>query len=59
MNQPEEVITKGQEKKVCKFMTAVSRLKQASKQWQQKFNKVIIDFKFTINEHDKCIYSKV
>jgi len=24
----------------------------------QKFNKVIVQFGFTINEHDKCIYDK-
>jgi len=34
-------------------------LKQAPNQWHQKFNKVIVDFRFTINERDKYIYSKV
>jgi len=33
-------------------------LKQASKQWHQKFNKIIAQFEFIVHEHDKCIYSK-
>jgi len=33
-------------------------LKQASKQWHQKFNKVVDNFRFIIHEHNKCIYSK-
>ena len=33
-------------------------LKQAPKQWHQKFNKVVSQFEFTVYEHDKCIYFK-
>jgi len=48
MSQPEGFIVKRQEKKICK-------LEQASKQCHQKFNRVIVDFGFTINKYDKCI----
>jgi len=33
-------------------------LKQAPKQWYQKFNKVVTQFEFTVHKHDKYIYSK-
>ena len=59
MNQPEGFIAKGQKKKVSKLVNSLYGLKQAPKQLYQKFNKIIVDFIFTINEYDKCIYSKV
>ena len=58
MNQPEGFIAKRQENKVYKLLKSLYGLKQAPKQWQQKFNKIIAQFEFTIHEHEKCIYSK-
>ena len=58
IDQPEGFIVKGQENKVCKLVKSLYGLKQAHKQWHQKFNKVVAQFRFTVHEHDKCIYSK-
>ena len=58
INEPERFITKVKEKKACKLVRFLCGLKQAPKQWHQKFSKVIAHFRFT-NEHDKFIYSKV
>ena len=33
-------------------------LKQAPKQWHEKFDSVMIKVGFTINECDKCVYTK-
>jgi len=58
MDQPEEFIAKGQENKVCKLLKLLFGFKQALRQWHQKSNKVIAQFRFTVHKHDKCIYSK-
>jgi hypothetical protein len=33
-------------------------LKQAHKQWHEKFDKVMLSNEFKINEVDKCVYVK-
>jgi hypothetical protein len=33
-------------------------LKQAPKQWHEKFDKVMLSNEFKINEVDKCVYVK-
>jgi hypothetical protein len=33
-------------------------LKQAPKQWHEKFDKVMLSTEFKINEVDKCVYVK-
>ncbi|KAJ6791386.1 Uncharacterized protein M6B38_244565 [Iris pallida] len=58
MEQPEDFIAKGQEKKVCRLVKSFYGLKQAPKQWHNKFDKVIIEFGFVPNKYDKCLYSK-
>ena len=58
MDQPEGFIVKGQENKVCKLVKSMYGLKQALKQWHQKFNKVIAQFEFNVHEHDNCIHFK-
>jgi len=58
MDQPVRFINNGQENKVCKLVNSLYELKQAPKQWHQKFNKVVAQFEITFHEHDECIYSK-
>ncbi|CAL2241227.1 unnamed protein product [Prunus armeniaca] len=58
MEQPEGFIVKGQEHKVCMLVKSLYGLKQAPKQWHEKFDKVILEYDFKINEHDKCVYYK-
>ena len=58
VEQPEGFIVKGQEHKVCKLVKSLYGLKHAPKQWHEKFDSVMIEDRFTINEYDKCIYTK-
>ena len=58
MEQPEGFIILGQEKKVCRLVKSLYGLKQASKQWHEKFDSVMITNGFKINECDKCVYVK-
>ena len=43
---------------MCKLIKFLYDLKQALKQWHEKFDSVMIKDGFTINECDKCIYTK-
>ena len=56
MEQPEGFIVKGQEHKVCKLVKYLYGLKQAPKQWHEKFDKVVLEYGFRINESEKCLY---
>ena len=58
MEQPEGFIVKGQEHKVYKLVKSLYGLKQAPKQWHKKFDSVMIKDGFTMNEFDKCVYTK-
>ncbi|CAM8960679.1 unnamed protein product [Rhodiola kirilowii] len=58
MKQPEGFIMSGNENKVYKLIKSLYRLKQAPKQWHQKFDEVILSSGFKLNQADKCIYSK-
>ena len=46
------------EKKVCKLVKSLYGLKQALKQWHIKFDHVLVTNRYSINDVDKCIYSK-
>jgi hypothetical protein len=46
------------ESKVCKLQKSIYGLKQASRQWYLKFDKVITHFGFVENKLDECIYLK-
>jgi hypothetical protein len=58
MDQPDGFIAKGQEGKVCKFLKYLYGLKQAHKQWHEKFDKIITSAGFVVNEADKCVYCR-
>ena len=59
MDQSEGCMVLGDKKKVCKLIKSLSGLKQAPKQWHSKVDHVLISNRFSINDVDKCIYSKV
>nr|GEV06721.1 hypothetical protein [Tanacetum cinerariifolium] len=44
--------------KVCKLVKSVYGLKQAPKQWHQKFDEVVLSSGYLLNQVDKCVYSK-
>ena len=46
MKQPKGFVLKGQDNKVCKLVKLLHGLKQASKQWHQKFDETILSFGF-------------
>ena len=43
---------------MCKLVKSLYGLKQAPKQWHEKFDSAMIKDGFTINECDKCVYTK-
>ena len=58
MEQPEGFSAPGQEMKVCRLVKSLYGLKQATKQWHEKFDNVMLSHGFKINECDKCVYVK-
>jgi hypothetical protein len=58
MDQPEGFVLPGNERKVCKLVKSLYGLKQALKQWHEKFDTVILANGFKQNGADKCVYSK-
>jgi len=56
MNQPDGFIAQGQEGKVCRLLKFLYDLKQAPKQWHEKFEKTLTSAGFAINEVDTCVY---
>ncbi|GAA0164555.1 hypothetical protein LIER_20158 [Lithospermum erythrorhizon] len=58
MEQPEGFIVHGQEHKVCKPIKSLYGIKQAPKQWHQKFDEIVLSDGFHINDVDKCVYCK-
>ena len=58
MEQPKGCIVPRQEKKVCRLVKSLYRLKQASKQCHEKFDSAMMICGFKNNERDKCVYVK-
>jgi hypothetical protein len=56
MDKPDGFITIGQEGKVCKLLKSLYGLKQAHKQWHEKFDKTLTLAGFVGNEADSCVY---
>nr|GFB58780.1 zinc finger, CCHC-type [Tanacetum cinerariifolium] len=59
MKQPEGFVMPGHESKVFKLKKSLYGLKQAPKQWHQKFDDVVLSNGFSLNQADKCMYSKL
>jgi hypothetical protein len=59
MKQPEGFVVKGKEHMGCMLKRSIYGLKQASRQWNLKFDEVIKKFGFKENEMDNCIYTKI
>ncbi|KAK1697691.1 hypothetical protein QYE76_014388 [Lolium multiflorum] len=58
MTQPEGFVVEGKEHLACRLKKSIYGLKQASRQWYLKFDKIIRTFGFTENVVDNCIYVK-
>ncbi|GJZ89031.1 retrotransposon protein, putative, ty1-copia subclass [Tanacetum coccineum] len=58
MNQPEGFIAPREESTVCRLVKSLYDLKQALKQWHQKFDHTMLESGCEINERDKCAYVK-
>nr|AAP54026.1 retrotransposon protein, putative, Ty1-copia subclass [Oryza sativa Japonica Group] len=62
MDQPNGYTLEGQEGIMCKLLKslytleAVEVLKQAPKQWHEKFDKTLTSAGFVVNEADKCVF---
>jgi hypothetical protein len=56
MTQPDGFIVKDQEDKICKLLKSLYDLKQATKQWHEKFDVTLISACFSVNEADQCVY---
>src|SRR5436853_3422459 len=59
MEQPECFFAPRRDKKVCKLVKSIYGLKQAPKQWHERFDTIILNFGFKYNSADRCLYSKI
>ncbi|GJT93972.1 zinc finger, CCHC-type containing protein [Tanacetum coccineum] len=58
MKQLKGFVIPGHESNVCKLNKSLYGLKQAPKQWHQKFDDVVLSNGFSLNQAEKCAYSK-
>ena len=58
MDQPKGFVEPSQESKVCKLTKSLYGIKQAPKQWHEKFDSYMIENGYKSNECDECIYYK-
>jgi hypothetical protein len=56
MDQLDGFAVEGQEGMICKLLKSSYGLKQAPKQWLEKFDKTLTFVGFVVNEADKCEY---
>ena len=59
MEQPEDFIVKGQERKVCQLRKAIYGLKQAALQWNKQLHKSLLEMGFTCCIADPGTYYKI
>ncbi|GJU98144.1 putative reverse transcriptase domain-containing protein [Tanacetum coccineum] len=58
MEQPEGYVNPKYPKRVCKLQRSIYGLKQASRQWNKRFDEEIKKFGFTQNRDEPCVYRK-
>jgi hypothetical protein len=56
MDQSDGFVANGQEEKMCKLLKSLYGLKEAPKQWHEKFNITLTTVSFVVNKADKCVY---
>ena len=56
MTQPEGCEVLGQENKVCRLRKSLYSLKQAPKQWYEKFDSFLVQNDFIVNFSNSCVY---
>nr|GEV74566.1 retrotransposon protein, putative, Ty1-copia subclass [Tanacetum cinerariifolium] len=58
MEQPEGFVNPAHPNRVCKLKRSIYGLKQASMQWNKRFDDKIKKFGFTQNRNEPCVYLK-
>ncbi|GJU21309.1 retrotransposon protein, putative, ty1-copia subclass [Tanacetum coccineum] len=58
MEQPEGFVNPKYPNRVCKLKRSIYGLKQASRQWNKRFDDEIKKFGFTQNRDEPCVYLK-
>ncbi|GJU52630.1 putative RNA-directed DNA polymerase [Tanacetum coccineum] len=58
MEQPEGYVNPKYPNRVCKLQRSIYGLKQASRQWNKRFDEEIKRFGFTQNRDEPCVYRK-
>ncbi|GJR78951.1 retrotransposon protein, putative, ty1-copia subclass [Tanacetum coccineum] len=58
MEQPEGFVNPKYPNRVCKLKRSIYGLKQASRQWNKRFDDEIKKFSFTQNHDEPCVYLK-
>ncbi|GJW43175.1 retrovirus-related pol polyprotein from transposon TNT 1-94 [Tanacetum coccineum] len=58
MEQPEGFVNPKYPNRVCKLKRSIYGLKQASRQWNKRFDDEIKKFGFTQNHNEPCVYRK-
>ena len=58
MEQPEGFVNPKYPNRVCKLKRSIYGLKQASRQWNKRFDDEIKKFGFTQNQDEPCVYQK-
>lgn len=58
VKQSEGFVVQGQEQKIWRLVKSLYEMKQAPKQWHEKFDNLMLSNDFRINECDECIYVK-